>query len=41
MHGLSMQRSFLSSDSDRGMAELPLPIGERAGVRGNCPLDIS
>src|SRR5262249_54555560 len=34
------QRALLvSTVLNRGTAELPLPIGERAGVRGNQPLD--
>jgi len=30
---------MMSTNFNRGTAELPLPIGERAGVRGNQPLD--
>jgi hypothetical protein len=42
-HGqlLSRQVLLLSTDSKSGTAELPLPCGERAGVRGDQTLDSS
>src|SRR5215471_1888615 len=35
----STQAFVMSTDSICGTAELPLPNGERVGVRGNQPLD--
>jgi hypothetical protein len=36
-----MQAFVISTGSKHGTAGLPLPIGERVGVRGNGSLDFS